>query len=404
MKILVNDLKENQSHYIEVFRTFGYEENDLIFRDSYQDTVEFITNHLEVAKGHIDLIITNDIRFSESNTLKANELLFFINNHNSTFSKNNFRISSIPVLLYSIYETKQNELYGFKSIVKKNNIGIHKFFFDECERLIKDWRSQVYSDLDNIGLKVEQLYNFVSSDNFKNYYFNNVSRNSVSIYHNRTTHLSKEFIKAPNTLNYEWIIFNSIEIEKSIHKYIDTYKNHRKYDRTYGERAILHQFFIENKIILLRDTYTDMKYELNLNEIDTKNSEECDFILKTEYPDFLKTTFFEVKKEDVTFYVKKNTKRPQISAAFLSHLNQVWHYKKFAENPLNSAEMKNKLEYDTKNFDFVLLAGRTEERDEMKYIFEENVDRMFEGIKVVTYEDLENININYLDKFNRLNS
>ncbi|WP_369765207.1 hypothetical protein [Flavobacterium sp. WC2429] len=403
MKILINDLKENQNHYKEVFRQFGYEENELLFRDSFQDTIEFITDHLEIQKGHIDLIITSEIKFLEYNSLKANELLFFIKNHTQTFSKGNFRISSIPVLLYSDYETKENDLNGFKSIVQKNNIGLHKYFFDECERLIKEWRNQIYIDLDNLGLKVDQLHNFILSTNFKNHYFNNVTRKAEMFYHNKTIQLSIEFIKAPSTLNYDWLILNRLEIENSIYKYIDTYNNHRKYDRNNGERTILHEFFKQNKIILLRDTYSDMKYELNLNEIDTKNSEECDFILKTEYPEFLKTTFFEVKKEDVTFYVKKNTKRPQISSAFLSHLNQIWNYKEFTENPSNTVELKNKLEYDTKNFDFVLLAGRIEEKEEMKHLFEKQIGRMFEGIKVVTYEELENININYLEKFNRLN-
>lgn len=403
MKILINDLKENQTHYKEVFTQFGYEENELLFRDSFQDTIEFITNHLETLKGHIDLIITNEIKFKESNTLKANELLFFVINHSGTFSKGNFRISSIPVLLYSQYETKETNISGFKSIVQKNNIGLHKYFFDECERLIKEWRNQIYIDLDNLGLKVEQLHNFILSANFKNYYFNSISRKAEMYYHNKTIQLSKEFIKAPTPLNYDWLILNRLEIENSIYKYIDTYKHHRKYDRNNGERAILHEFFKQNRVILLRDTYSDMKYELNLNEIDTQNSEECDFILKTEYPEFLKTTFFEVKKEDVTFYVKKSTKRPQISSAFLSHLNQIWNYKEFTENPLNTVELKNKLEYDTKNFDFVLLAGRIEEKEEMKHLFEKQIDRMFEGIKVVTYEELENININYLEKFNRLN-
>ncbi len=258
---------------------------------------------------------------------------------------------------------------------------MHKYFFDECERLIKEWRNQIYIDLDNLGLKMEQLHNFILSPNFKNYYFKNISKNAEMYFFDKTIQLSIEFIKAPSILNYDWLMLNSLEIEKSISNYIETYNHHKKYDRTNGERTILHEFFRQNKLILLRDTYSDMKYELNLKELNTKNSEECDFILKTEYPEFLKTTFFEVKKEDVTFYVKKNTKRPQISSAFLSHLDQIWNYKEFTENPSNSVELKNKLEYDTKNFDFVLLAGRTEEKEEMKHHFENQVGRMFEGMK-----------------------
>ena len=191
---------------------------------------------------------------------------------------------------------------------------------------------------------------------------------------------------------------NNNIIEEAILRYIDTYKNHVKYDRKNNERTILHEFFKQNKLILLRDTYNDMEYELNLNELKARNSEECDFILKTEYPDFLKTTFFEVKKEDVTFYVKKHTKRPQISHDFFSNLQQIWGYKEYTENPLYNSELKTKLEYQTNNFDFVLLAGRLEEKEEMKYVFDSHLNRMFNGIKVITYEELEDVNSKYLEK------
>ena len=43
-----------------------------------------------------------------------------------------------------------------------------------------------YIDLDNLGLKIEQLHNFILSTNFKNYYFNNVSRKAEMYFHNKT--------------------------------------------------------------------------------------------------------------------------------------------------------------------------------------------------------------------------
>ena len=277
----------------------------------------------------------------------------------------------------------------------------HKFFITECERVIKDWRKLLYSDLETLEIKLDQIPQFVNSDYFKKYYFKKFSINADHYFTNKTKIVSQEFIKLPSPLNYDWVVLNNKEIETAILKYIDTYKNHVKYDRQNNERTILHDFFNQHRIILLRDTYSDMEYELNLNELKARNSEECDFILKTEYPEFLNTTFFEVKKEDVTFYVKKDTKRPQISAPFFSHLQQIYGYKEYTENPNHKVELDTKL-YPTQNFDFVLLAGRLEEKEEMKNLFEPHVNRMFEGVKVITYEELEEVNTNYLDKFNRL--
>jgi len=404
MKILINDFKENEQKYINIFTKYGYDNNELIFSNSYLKAIEFISNYLENKQGHIDLIITNDSKNSPVNTLKADDLLSFKNSITSSFSKNNFRISAIPIMLYSNGESKENSLHGFDSIVKKSATGNHDYFLSKCESLIANWRSLIYNDLDNLGLKVENLPNFLYSKLYKNFYCNNIAKKAESYFIYKTKILSKEFIKVPEALNYDWIKLNNTDIEDSILKFIDTYKNHQKYDRKNGERAILHEFFKNNKMILLRDTYSEMNYELNLNESDNRKSEECDFILKTEYPDFLKTTFFEVKKENVNFYVKKNTKRPQFSSDFLSHLQQVWNYKEFTENPINRIELSTKLKYDTQNFDFVLLAGRSDEKEEMRHLFEKQIDRMFNGVNVITYEELEMININYLDRFKRLNN
>lgn len=403
MRILINDFENTKNQYIKMFSSFGYEENELIFSFSFENTRDFIINQLEKNKLHIDLIITNNSREDNNDTLKANELQYFKNCLQTSFSKGNFRISSIPIIQYSNYESKSDLINsGFDAIIKKNEYGDHKFFIHECERLVIGWRGLLFSDLEVLEIKLEQLTHLINSDYFNKYYFQRISKNSENYFANKTKVVSNEFIKAPTPLNYDWIVLNGKDIEASILKYVDTYKHHVKYDRKNGERAILHEFFKQHRTILLRDTYVDLEYELNLNEIKANTSEECDFILKTEYPDFLKTTFFEVKKEDVTFYVKKNTKRPQFSSDFLSNLQQVWGYKEYAENPLHQIELKKKLKYETNNFDYVLLAGRIEEKKEMEYVFDKQVQRMFEDIKVITYEELENVNINYLEKFTRL--
>lgn len=403
MRIFINDFDTTKEDYFKIFRSFGYEDNELIFSNTFESSRDFIETHLEKKQLHIDLIISNDSKGSSSDTLKANEFCFFKNNLTTSFSKKNFRISSIPTILYSKNEIKSLQFQSnFSSIVQKNENGDHRYFVDECERVIKDWRKLLFSDLETLEIKLKQLPQFAISDYFMKYYFGKVSRNADNYFVNKTKTVSMEFIKLPTPLYYDWVVLTNHAIEQAILRYIDTYKHHVKYDRKNGERGILHQFFKQNRTILLRDTYSDMKYELNLNELKANNSEECDFILKTEYPDFLNTTFFEVKKENVTFYVKKNTKRPQISSEFLSHLQQVWGYKQYTENPHHKVELNSKLKYSTDNFDFVLLAGRLEEKEEMKDLFESQLNRMFEGVKVITYEELEEVNTNYLDKFNRL--
>lgn len=404
MRILINDIESEKQRYINIFKSYGYENNELIFRKSYDESKTFITNYLDRDKLHIDLIITNDSSDSQTDILKAQELAYFKNSLTTSYSKRNFRICSIPIILYSKHESKSSDFsLQFDSIVQKNQSGYHNHFILEFERLIKSWRENLIEDLELLGLQIHNLSDFHETPYYKKHYKSTIANNSESYFTLKTKVLSNEFIKHPVPLIYDWIILNKESIEQAIEKFNQTYRSHVKYDRTNNERTILHDFFNKNKIILLRDAYTDLEYEKNLYDIGAKTSEECDFILKTEFPEFQKTTFFEVKKEDVTFYVKKHTKRPQFSSNFISHLEQVWRYKEFSEDPVNLPEIEDKIGYATQNFNYILLAGRLEEKEEMKDKFEKDMNRMYNQINVITYEELEEINIDYYDKFSRLN-
>lgn len=403
MKILVTDFESEQETYKNIFRNFGYEENELIFLDSFKQTKVFIADQLEKNDLHIDAIITNESSKMSVDSLQASDLAQFKNGLNTSYSKGNFRISSIPLILYSQTETREGiGIEGFQAVIEKNTVGQHDYFISRFEQSIKNWRKELITDLENLEILNQNTLNFHDSYFYKTYYKNAISKKAETYFLLKTKVVSKEFITLPAPLIYDWLLLGRNEIEKSISEFNKTYNNHIKYDRKNNERTILHDFFNENKMVLLRDAFVDFEYEKNLYDLNGKTNEECDFILKTEFPEFLKTTFFEVKKEDVTFYVKKKTKRPQLSSNYLSHLEQVWRYKEYSENKDNQSELRSKLGYKTSNFDHILLAGRKEEKLEMKDKFDGDLNRMFDGIEVVTYEELEELNIDYYNKFNRL--
>lgn len=403
MKILINDFENDHEAYKDIFKNFGYEENELIFLDSFGRVKTFITEQLEKNKLHIDAIITNESSGLVRDSLEASTLAHFKNGLNTSYSNGNFRINSIPLILYSQTDTRESiGIDGFQAVIKKNTEGQHDYFISKFEQLIRDWRKALITDLESLEILNKDINNFHESIFYKTHYKSIISKNVETYFLLKTNIVSQEFIKLPTPLFYDWLILGRNEIEKSILEFNKTYNNHIKYDKKNNERTILHEFFNENKMILLRDAFIDIEYEKNLYDLNEKTSEECDYILKTEFPDFLKTTFFEVKKEDVTFYVKKKTKRPQISSNYLSHLEQVWRYKEYSENENNIDELESKLGYKTRNYDHILLAGRKEEKYEMEGKFNSDLVRMFNGIEVVTYEEIEELNIDYYEKFNRL--
>ena len=175
MKILVNDNESNRDSYIRLFESFGYEKNELIFCSSYDQVKVFLEKYLEKKKSHIDLIVTNDSSSTLGDPLRCNELCWLKNTLISSFSNSNFRICSIPIILYSQNESKTElAVRPFDSIVQKNTRNDHAFFIKECERLIKNWRKDVINDLDTLELRIDDLRNFHTSEYFINYYLESV--------------------------------------------------------------------------------------------------------------------------------------------------------------------------------------------------------------------------------------
>tara|TARA_R110002020_G_scaffold466534_1_gene689138 strand:- start:27 stop:458 length:432 start_codon:yes stop_codon:yes gene_type:complete len=138
MKILINDFKTAEDTYKNIFKNYGYEENELIFCNSFEKTKSFIIEQLENKKLHIDVIITNESSAESIDSLQASKILRFRNGFNTSYSKGNFRISSIPVILYTDIETRGTiSADNWQAILKKNKEGQHDKFIAEFENAIR---------------------------------------------------------------------------------------------------------------------------------------------------------------------------------------------------------------------------------------------------------------------------
>ncbi len=401
MKILINDSTDNEERLVKIFQHGGYERNHLIFVHSFEECKSFFERQLEKGQIDLDLIITNNNN-DGYNPFKASALVLLKNSINAPFSNNNFRISSIPIILYSTADDKSDiKGLGFNAIVKNTKDYEHPYFITIVEEQIRKWREKLFIDLDNIGLSASR-YPYFKNEPEKQNYFKLYGHNYERTFFTATSILSKEFIANPIYLNYDWLNVKQNDIESAITEYRKMYRFHVKYDRKNNERTIIHDFLKKNRIILMRDVYSNYLYEEKLMEANSTNSQICDFILQTNLPDYQKTTFFEVKKEDVQLMVKKNKKRPQFSSDMNSHLYQISDYQNYAESLENTEELAYKLGYATKNFSYQLLAGRLDEKEEVKEVFGNMLKKHFSGIEVSTFEDFENLTNSYINKFSRL--
>lgn len=400
MKILINDFFHTHEEYQNIFNRYGYEKNELIFRSSFQESKEFISEQLANKKQHIDLIISNRSSENKQDILKSQELWYYKHSLSSSYSNQNFYIPSIPLILYSQSETKSNETFGYEAIVEKNTAGNHDYFLNAVESAIKSWRNKLLTDLDILGLKVKDLNNFAHSRIYKTY--RRLIIPKVDQFFFKTKVLSYEFIVCPSALEYDWLIKTTKDIEVPKMLFDKTLKGHKKYSRHNNERTIWHRLFLEHPSLITRDVYTGFHYEKNLNENKKGRSQECDFILTTEFPEQLNTTFLEVKREDKQYYVNKKSKSPQFSADFTKDLKQVWRYKRYTEDPVYFDERAKKITYPTNRLDFTLLAGTKDEKEEMQEFFHVDMKDHYPGIQVSSFEEFGGLYENYITKFERL--
>ena len=403
MRILINDKAENKERMIAIFKHGGYERNNLVFVHNYEEYKTFVENQLINNQAELDLIITNNHLSDGYNALKAQALLFHKNTIDEAYSNGHFRISSIPIILFSHADNKSElQGLGFDAIVKDNESHQHAYLVQKVEEIIRSWRQKLITDLDNIGLK-PGAYSYFKNKTISQLYHHNYGHNYQRTFYNSTCILSKEFIANPTHLHYKWLQKNfASTFEAQIEAFGKMFRYHVKYDRNNNERTILHRHINDNTELLKRGAFSDIAYELQLKEKGDNEKQICDYLLKTDMPELLATTFFEVKKETVQLLANKHRKHPKLSEEVNRHLEQLDDYQLYTEVAENSGELARKIGYGTKNYNFQLLAGRLEEKEEFLDLFNSKLQRRFKGIEVFTFEDFENINYTYLEKLQKL--
>ncbi|HEY9561268.1 MAG TPA: Shedu anti-phage system protein SduA domain-containing protein [Anseongella sp.] len=400
MKLLIVDTQASEERIRKIFLNEDYESNNLLFVNSVEDAKDFIANQLIRDRAHIDAIITNNVE-GNSELANAHHIVRFLNHSIESYSNQNFRVSSIPVVLHSEAEDKSDlQNLGFNAIVKSNGLCSHRNLVDVVEDQIKKWRESFIEDLDRLELDLS-VESFFKNDSEKRRYVQRFGKNYPDSF-SKTNVLSMQFIRFPKTLDYDWITISDEMLESTLTVFRTTFRANIKYDRRQNERTIIHQLFLRNPSLLHRDSYADHKYELSLKEKQDNCRQNCDFILMPDLPSHQNTTFFEVKKENVKMMVKMNKKRPRFSSEMHDHLYQISDYRKYTTKPENAAELAVKMGYLPERNSFQLLVGRLDEKLEAKDIFREKLGDHFPGIEVVTYEELESLYIGYINKLGRL--
>jgi hypothetical protein len=262
MKILVADISTEQENYKQAFRIHNYEDNNLIFCNSFQEAKEFLSNQLETQKHHIDAIVVTYTAFSNGGDLiKAKELLAIRNMLTGSYSGGNFRICAIPMILVTPELPNSALIEGltFNAVVEKNKVGDYTALIGAVELQVRRWRQYVNDDLDELGLKVKNLKHFVYTQGYQKKYLPRVAKRSEMFFVQHTKVVSIEFIRKPGELEYDWLTASVSAIERQVLRFGKGFRRHKPYNRYDNENTILHPWKIRRSCFVITMLLSYMK-------------------------------------------------------------------------------------------------------------------------------------------------
>jgi hypothetical protein len=282
---------------------------------------KFIRNYLIGKQAPFDAIIVDDN--TEYNSFQDN-LCEYIRDSKDCFSNFDFRLSSIPVILYKKdigYSDRINTLYD--AVIPFSEEDDDLRIIQTCKRIVKNWREKILSDLDTVGLKMKDLktYDKTFLFEFPNYALKTKDPDTYFI---RTEVLSKEFIQAPKYLNYDWLIPNKKKIIlQSLEQYDKVIHDRHGYKGKYFEVQILHPLYQKFPNLLCSDVFEKQVYSVRyyIKSIKPTGWHIPDFVLLSPFL----TSVTEIKNHNIKF--EGNPIRNDNFSIYTQHaLDQVSNY------------------------------------------------------------------------------
>jgi hypothetical protein len=392
MKILlIISNQHNITYYTNTLLEITDKES-IIVCNSFTEANNFIANEILKKQLELDLIITqNKFEFDYNTGAEFHQKIKF--NYKSTYSNFDFNWHSIPVILLlgknenrdaylRTTDYEYNDLIGFPEKLE--------LYIPEITNKVKGWRRQLLDELSNLGIDYKSgLLDYSKYDFFK------LSR--------PTFILSDNFKRIPRPLKYTWLNINYSQIEQSVDEFIKEMKWSEREKRRDEKR--FHRFFKKFPLFLQRDVYQKYWYEPKLkyeDEYQDNDYIEPDFALK---PSFTKNTdlsILEIKLPQDRF-ITKTKFHPRPYSSFISHLFQVNDYKEYLENEDHKTEINRVMGFNPKRFDYNLLIGRKEHKEEVTDTLNKRMNQMnMNYINLITYDELMEYQVRFMERLKLL--
>lgn len=381
--LVISDSKDHDRFKLQL-RDFC-EPSSILILESIDRAQEFINEQIVKYQLPLDLILI----YSNVNKRSANDFRDFIrNDYQRTFSKKDFNINTIPLILIVEKDFNKSSFNNYNLTLDDIGLDRLNLLTHDFSNVVKKWRRMVLDELSNLGIR------FNSGIIDYSYYLRN--KNSFR----PTKIISQNFKSFPRKLNYYWLDYNKQQIEKSIDEFIRMLKHSETIGKK-GEEKSYHRFFNANQSFLVRDSYSKHWYEPRLYKNSTE-FEEPDYTLKPNFTFETDLTLLEVKLPNENF-VTQSKFHTSPKSKLMRHIFQVNDYKDYLESNQNLEQINKTFGYIPKNIDYNILIGRQKDKDENIYNIKKRMRQMGQNdLNLMTYDELLEYQVKFFERMELL--
>ncbi len=348
---------------------------DVFFVDSNDNADKYITENLISNQGHLDFIIVD---FINVNNDVRDKLVIQLRSSPFTYSRQNFCLCSIPVILFKDWEFIREDYLSpfYDKIVFRTHTEEIKVQY--IGNVITTWMQEIGDDLSHLNLDLDLKF-----DSRKVNWLLDHRGYKLRV-------LSHDFLRNQRKLDYIWFGSNLKTFDVSINTFYDLLQK-SEWSPGYRNEKEIHQCLIQNKRVLLGEFNNQTYYEKHFYLPNCMKYVEPDFTNMPFTHYVQNPEIFEVKlpnqkfvRKDKTIFYRNTTRA----------INQVaLKYSGYFSNPANEAEIEQRIGYNKTQFNYTLLMGRKADKEEnLEYV--ESVLKT-KNLKLLTYDEL-------LENFQRL--
>jgi len=358
----------------------------LLFVYSITEAENYIKHEIIGSKQKgLDLIIADHLIGIESSTKFFETIRFNIQN---TYSRRDFNFREIPTSI--IFNSRRQAITYYTDSWSQNSFNQNKEEILPIKQYIdqiKNWRRQVFEEMQNLGIRLNN-----GKINYEKFF--EPSRR----FKTDTKILTTNFKMVPRILRYTWLEDDIEQIKIIIDKFIRKLKRSMRSKKR--EEKKYHKFFNENLSLIKRDSYSQHFYEPKLYYT-KKRSVEPDYVLKPQMTFETELSILEVKLPN-ELIVKKKKSHQSLRSSFIDHICQVNDYAEYLEAREHRSEISRVFGFVPEKIDYNILIGRDDHREENEYIISKRMGEYKRNINIITYDDLKNYQIKYLERLEML--